>query len=132
MIEKMYHHFGGIDGTHTHSSFMLEHNIGLVVLNNESHMSSKLTSRGWFVNVSIQVYMIVSICSHQKPMWFNCIWWDARKRSCYQIKQLTPLARFLACFNLVPIVYGPLMYTICIYVVYVWQLFIGIPKATDE
>ena len=42
--EKMYHHFGGIDGTHTHSSFMLEHNIGLVVLNNESHMSSKLTN----------------------------------------------------------------------------------------
>jgi CubicO group peptidase (beta-lactamase class C family) len=42
--ENMYHHFGGVAGTHTHSSYMLEHNIGLVVLNNESHMSSKLTN----------------------------------------------------------------------------------------
>ena len=42
--EEMYHHFGGVAGTHTHSSYMLKHNIGLVVLNNESGMSSKLTN----------------------------------------------------------------------------------------
>ncbi len=42
--EEMYHHFGGVEGTHTHSSYMLQHNIGLVVLNNESHLSSKLTN----------------------------------------------------------------------------------------
>ncbi|PCI62498.1 MAG: hypothetical protein COB35_03600 [Gammaproteobacteria bacterium] len=42
--EKMYHHFGGVAGTHAHSSFMLDHNIGLVVFNNESLMSSKLTN----------------------------------------------------------------------------------------
>lgn len=42
--EEMYHHFGGVAGTHTHSSYMLKHNIGLVVLNNESDMSSKLTN----------------------------------------------------------------------------------------
>jgi hypothetical protein len=42
--EDMYHHFGGVEGTHTHSSYMPKHNIGLVVLNNESDMSSKLTN----------------------------------------------------------------------------------------
>ena len=42
--EKMIHHFGGTLGSHTHSSFIPEHNIGLVVLNNESGMSRKLTN----------------------------------------------------------------------------------------
>ena len=42
--QAMYHHFGGVEGTHTHSSYMLKHNIGLVVLNNESDISSQLTN----------------------------------------------------------------------------------------
>jgi CubicO group peptidase (beta-lactamase class C family) len=42
--EDMYHHFGGVAGTHAHSSYMLKHDIGLVVFNNESVMSSKLTN----------------------------------------------------------------------------------------
>ncbi len=42
--EKTYHHFGGIAGTHTHASFMLEHNIGLVVLNNEETVASTMTA----------------------------------------------------------------------------------------
>jgi CubicO group peptidase (beta-lactamase class C family) len=42
--EKMYHHFGGVAGTHAHTSFMIEHNIGLVVLNNESTVGSKMTN----------------------------------------------------------------------------------------
>jgi CubicO group peptidase (beta-lactamase class C family) len=42
--EEMYHHFGGVAGTHTHTSFMLKHNIGLVILNNESSISSKLSN----------------------------------------------------------------------------------------
>jgi CubicO group peptidase (beta-lactamase class C family) len=41
---KMLHHFGGVAGTHTHSSFMPEHNIGLVVLNNENYISQDLTN----------------------------------------------------------------------------------------
>ncbi|MDP2561512.1 serine hydrolase [Psychrobium sp. 1_MG-2023] len=41
---KMLHHFGGVAGTHTHSSFIPEHNIGLVVLNNESQISQYLTN----------------------------------------------------------------------------------------
>ena len=42
--EELYHHFGGIPGTHTHLSYMLKHNVGLVVLNNESTVSSKMTN----------------------------------------------------------------------------------------
>jgi CubicO group peptidase (beta-lactamase class C family) len=42
--EEMYHHFGGVAGTHSHTSFMLKHNIGLVILNNESSISSKLSN----------------------------------------------------------------------------------------
>ena len=42
--EEMYHHFGGVAGTDTHLSYMLKHNIGLVILNNESRVSSKLTN----------------------------------------------------------------------------------------
>jgi CubicO group peptidase (beta-lactamase class C family) len=41
---RMLHHFGGVAGTHTHSSFIPEHNIGLVVLNNENHISQYLTN----------------------------------------------------------------------------------------
>ena len=41
--EKTYHHFGGIAGTHTHASFMLEHNIGLIVLNNEETVAASMT-----------------------------------------------------------------------------------------
>ena len=40
----MLHHFGGVAGTHTHSSFIPEHNIGLVVLNNENDISQDLTN----------------------------------------------------------------------------------------
>ncbi|WP_044556015.1 hypothetical protein [Shewanella piezotolerans] len=40
----MLHHFGGVAGTHTHSSFIPEHNIGLVVLNNENQISQYLTN----------------------------------------------------------------------------------------
>jgi CubicO group peptidase (beta-lactamase class C family) len=42
--ENMYHHFGGTPGTHTHASFMIKHNIGLVILNNESMVSSKISN----------------------------------------------------------------------------------------
>ena len=42
--KKMYHHFGGVAGTHTHTSFMLKHNIGLMILNNESSISSKISN----------------------------------------------------------------------------------------
>lgn len=42
--EKTYHHFGGIAGSHTHASFMLEHNIGLIVLNNEETVAGSLTA----------------------------------------------------------------------------------------
>lgn len=41
--EKTYHHFGGIAGAHTHASFMLEHNIGLIVLNNEETVAASMT-----------------------------------------------------------------------------------------
>ncbi|NQZ23961.1 MAG: serine hydrolase [Colwellia sp.] len=42
--EQMLHHFGGTAGTHAHASFMLEHNIGLVVLNNEEIIGSRMTN----------------------------------------------------------------------------------------
>ena len=42
--ERMLHHFGGYAGTHSHLSFIPEKGIGLVVLNNEDFLSSKLTS----------------------------------------------------------------------------------------
>jgi len=42
--EDTYHHFGGIAGAHTHASFMLEHNIGLVVLNNEETIAGPMTA----------------------------------------------------------------------------------------
>jgi len=42
--EKTYHHFGGIAGSHTHTSFMLAHNIGLVVLNNEETVAGPMTA----------------------------------------------------------------------------------------
>jgi CubicO group peptidase (beta-lactamase class C family) len=41
---RMLHHFGGVAGTHTHSSFIPEHKIGLVVLNNENIISQDLTN----------------------------------------------------------------------------------------
>jgi CubicO group peptidase (beta-lactamase class C family) len=41
---RMLHHFGGVQGTHTHSSFIPEHNIGLIVLNNENMISQDLTN----------------------------------------------------------------------------------------
>jgi CubicO group peptidase (beta-lactamase class C family) len=42
--QQTYHHFGGIAGSHTHTSFMLEHNIGLVVLNNEETVAAHMTA----------------------------------------------------------------------------------------
>lgn len=42
--QQTYHHFGGIAGSHTHTSFMLEHNIGLVVLNNEETVAGPMTA----------------------------------------------------------------------------------------
>jgi CubicO group peptidase (beta-lactamase class C family) len=42
--QRMLHHFGGFAGFHAHLSFMPEKNIGLVVLNNEDFLSSKLTT----------------------------------------------------------------------------------------
>jgi hypothetical protein len=42
--EKTYHHFGGIAGSHTHASFMLDHNIGLIVLNNEETIAGPMTA----------------------------------------------------------------------------------------
>ena len=41
---RMLHHFGGFAGAHAHLSFMPEQGIGLVVLNNEDFLSSRLTS----------------------------------------------------------------------------------------
>lgn len=41
--QKLYHHFGGYAGTHSHLSFMPEKNIGVVILNNEDMLSSKFT-----------------------------------------------------------------------------------------
>ena len=43
MNETMYHHFGGYAGTHSHLSFMPEKGLGVVILNNEDRLSSKLT-----------------------------------------------------------------------------------------
>ena len=40
--EVMLHHFGDIAGTHAHLSFIPKHNIGLVILNNESWMSDAM------------------------------------------------------------------------------------------
>ncbi len=42
--QKMLHHFGGFAGTHAHLSFMPEQKIGLVVLNNDDFLGSRLTS----------------------------------------------------------------------------------------
>ncbi|WP_182257378.1 hypothetical protein [Colwellia sp. 6M3] len=42
--ENMHHHFGGVDCTHTHNSFILCKNIGLVALNNENYISQDLTN----------------------------------------------------------------------------------------
>lgn len=42
--ETLYHHFGGYPGTHTHMSFMPEKGLGVVILNNEDMLSSRLTS----------------------------------------------------------------------------------------
>lgn len=42
--QRMLHHFGGFAGYHAHLSFMPEAKLGLVVLNNEDFLSSKLTS----------------------------------------------------------------------------------------
>ena len=41
--QLMYHHFGGFAGDHSHLSFIPAQGIGLVVLNNEDIMSSRLT-----------------------------------------------------------------------------------------
>ncbi|WP_405631567.1 serine hydrolase domain-containing protein [Pseudoalteromonas sp. Ld20] len=42
--QRMLHHFGGFAGAHAHVSFMPEKKIGLVILNNEDFLSSRLTS----------------------------------------------------------------------------------------
>lgn len=42
--ESLYHHFGGYAGTHSHLSFMPEHNIGVVILNNDDMLGSRLTA----------------------------------------------------------------------------------------
>ncbi len=42
--EKLLHHFGGFAGHHPHVSFMPQHKIGLVVLNNEDYVATKVTS----------------------------------------------------------------------------------------
>ncbi len=42
--ERMLHHFGGFAGAHAHISFLPEQKIGLVVLNNEDFLSSRLTN----------------------------------------------------------------------------------------
>lgn len=44
MNETTYHHFGGYAGTHSHLSFMPEKGLGVVILNNEDMLSSKLTA----------------------------------------------------------------------------------------
>jgi CubicO group peptidase (beta-lactamase class C family) len=41
--QQTYHHFGGIAGSHSHASFMPEHNIGLVILNNEETVAASMT-----------------------------------------------------------------------------------------
>ncbi len=41
--QSMLHHFGGYAGVHAHLSFMPEQKIGLVVLNGEDFLSSRLT-----------------------------------------------------------------------------------------
>jgi len=42
--ERMLHHFGGFAGFHAHLSFIPELGVGLIVLNNEDFVSSKLTN----------------------------------------------------------------------------------------
>lgn len=42
--QNMLHHFGGFSGTHAHLSFMPDKKLGLVVINNEDFLSSRLTS----------------------------------------------------------------------------------------
>jgi len=42
--KAMLHHFGSFAGFHAHLSFIPEENIGLVVLNNEDVLSSRLTN----------------------------------------------------------------------------------------
>lgn len=44
MNETMYHHFGGYAGSYSHLSFMPEKGLGVVILNNEDMLSSKLTA----------------------------------------------------------------------------------------
>jgi len=44
MNETMYHHFGGYSGAHSHLSFIPEKGLGVVILNNEDMLSSKLTA----------------------------------------------------------------------------------------
>lgn len=40
---QLYHHFGGYSGTHAHVSFMPKEKLGLIILNNEDMLSSRLT-----------------------------------------------------------------------------------------
>lgn len=42
--ETLYHHFGGYAGMHSHLSFMPEKGIGIVILNNDDLLASKLTN----------------------------------------------------------------------------------------
>ncbi|AZQ83757.1 class C beta-lactamase-related serine hydrolase [Colwellia sp. Arc7-635] len=42
--QEMYHHFGGVLGANTHSSYMLKHNIGLIILNNQAEISDVLSN----------------------------------------------------------------------------------------
>lgn len=42
--EKLFHHFGGYAGTHSHLSFMPDKGLGIVILNNDDMLASKLTS----------------------------------------------------------------------------------------
>lgn len=42
--QRMLHHFGGFAGAHAHISFIPEKSLGLVVINNEDFLSSRLTS----------------------------------------------------------------------------------------
>jgi len=41
--KRMLHHLGGFAGTHALVSFMPEQNIGVIILNNEGHLSRKMT-----------------------------------------------------------------------------------------
>ena len=41
--QRMLHHLGGFAGTHALVSFMPEHNIGVVILNNEGYLSRRMT-----------------------------------------------------------------------------------------